>query len=470
MNVASSYSSPSRGGGLYCRSIDRVEQTEFELNQATTTGSDGLGGALYCEDFTSGSVVASSFSRNSVSGNSPSGGAAYFERGISLIEACVFLSNYASGQTDARGGACYGHVTSFVNCTFGSNYATTPASSASGGALFLDSSYAAVNFGIGSALSNCRFTNNLADGSVTQGGAIYRPYYELRCTDCEFSGNSAQRGGGISWQSGNSVVPIAFTRCTFQKNTGSDGAAIYANSARRFEMIGCSLSMNLAFSEGGALWLRGYCLSNSQITGTTFFGNIASTGGAVSIGSNACSWNLPISNCLFASNTAISGGGIYNRDGGSSNPSISGTTFCGNDPQAVQGSWQDNGGNVSGAGTDCNANGVCDIDELAVLDCDSNGTLDSCELATGAADDCNGNGVIDACDIASGAADANVNGVPDTCEFARGDFDLDGTVGGGDLAILLSFWGDPNGSVADLSGDGAVTAEDLALLLSLWGG
>ena len=68
------------------------------------------------------------------------------------------------------------------------------------------------------------------------------------------------------------------------------------------------------------------------------------------------------------------------------------------------------------------------------------------------------------------AADANANGVPDTCEFARGDFDLDGIVGGGDLAILLSFWGDPNGSVADLSGDGAVTAEDLALLLSLWGG
>ena len=62
---------------------------------------------------------------------------------------------------------------------------------------------------------------------------------------------------------------------------------------------------------------------------------------------------------------------------------------------------------------DCNANGVpdeCDITNGAE-DCDGNGVLDSCEA------DCNDNGVVDACDIANGtSSDDNGNNVPDECE------------------------------------------------------
>lgn len=47
-----------------------------------------------------------------------------------------------------------------------------------------------------------------------------------------------------------------------------------------------------------------------------------------------------------------------------------------------------------------------------------------------------------------------------------GDLDGDGTIGGGDLAVLLAGWG---GSSPDLDGDGVVGGSDLAVLLSSWG-
>ena len=52
-------------------------------------------------------------------------------------------------------------------------------------------------------------------------------------------------------------------------------------------------------------------------------------------------------------------------------------------------------------------------------------------------------------------------------EFNNGDFDGDGAIGGGDLAVLLSEWGGPG--LSDLNLDGVADASDLAMLLSRWG-
>lgn len=49
-----------------------------------------------------------------------------------------------------------------------------------------------------------------------------------------------------------------------------------------------------------------------------------------------------------------------------------------------------------------------------------------------------------------------------------GDLDIDGTVDGVDLGIMLAAWGSPS-SEADLDGDGVVSAADLGLLLANWG-
>ncbi len=121
---------------------------------------------------------------------------------------------------------------------------------------------------------------------------------------------------------------------------------------------------------------------------------------------------------------------------------------------------------------DCDGNGLPDDYELkqgSVPDCNQNGVPDTCDIASGLDQDCDANGTLDRCDVIfAGAADDNANCTPDSCEYAYGDFGLEGSVGGDDLAFLLSVWGnaDPFG---DLSGDGIVGGADLSILLSNWG-
>jgi len=67
---------------------------------------------------------------------------------------------------------------------------------------------------------------------------------------------------------------------------------------------------------------------------------------------------------------------------------------------------------------DCNSNGIpdeCDITNLTSTDCDANGVPDECDT------DCNSNGIPDSCDLATVTSlDCNLNGVPDECDTALG--------------------------------------------------
>jgi formylglycine-generating enzyme required for sulfatase activity len=123
-------------------------------------------------------------------------------------------------------------------------------------------------------------------------------------------------------------------------------------------------------------------------------------------------------------------------------------------------------------GRDCDRNGEIDSCEIAgdpLVDCDGNNVPDACDLVTNPSRDCNANGSIDACDVMAGAEDENANGTPDACELAAGDLDLDGVVGGGDLAAFLSVWSVPGAPYGDFDADGTVDGADLALLLTSWG-
>jgi len=121
---------------------------------------------------------------------------------------------------------------------------------------------------------------------------------------------------------------------------------------------------------------------------------------------------------------------------------------------------------------DCNGNSLPDDYEIAqgsVPDCNQNGLPDSCDIASGFDRDCDGNGRLDRCDVFLFATpDENRNCAPDSCEFEFGDFGLEGSVGGDDLAYLLSLWGTTD-ALADLSGDGIVAGADLGILLGRWG-
>ena len=52
----------------------------------------------------------------------------------------------------------------------------------------------------------------------------------------------------------------------------------------------------------------------------------------------------------------------------------------------------------------------------------------------------------------------------------NGDLNLDGTVNGADLGLMLATWGPCSGNCAyDLNADGLVNGADLGLLLAAWG-
>ena len=120
---------------------------------------------------------------------------------------------------------------------------------------------------------------------------------------------------------------------------------------------------------------------------------------------------------------------------------------------------------ASGIAQDCNTNQIpdsCDIAAATSTDVDANGVPDECqtdcndnnipdawEVAQGTVRDCNSNLVPDSCDIVAGAPDTDVDGRIDTCERALGDFDLDGAIGGLDMALILSAWGTNTPPYAD---------------------
>lgn len=99
--------------------------------------------------------------------------------------------------------------------------------------------------------------------------------------------------------------------------------------------------------------------------------------------------------------------------------------------------------------------------------------------------DCNGNGYIDSCDIASGLSiDQDANGLPDECqgccELRRGDVDMTGTypaeVDSGDLGLLIQYLFNPPGTIefecleeADIDAGGGSNpfdSTDLGLLVA----
>jgi len=92
--------------------------------------------------------------------------------------------------------------------------------------------------------------------------------------------------------------------------------------------------------------------------------------------------------------------------------------------------------------------------------------------------DCNSDNIVDYGQILSGALpDSNQNGVLDCCENGGtccvGDIFRDGLVNGGDLGILLSYWGPvtsaPASQICDLNDDAMVNGGDLGILLANWG-
>jgi hypothetical protein len=108
---------------------------------------------------------------------------------------------------------------------------------------------------------------------------------------------------------------------------------------------------------------------------------------------------------------------------------------------------------------DCNGNSINDATEIAgnpSLDCNTNGTIDSCELNS--TTDCNANSQLDVCEIAGNALlDRNTNGIIDSCEIAQ-FADLDSCNNNG---IIDQF--DTPGAGQDCNANGVIDCWEIKL-------
>jgi hypothetical protein len=286
-----------------------------------------------------------------------------------------------------------------------------------------------------SVLDNVHFENNHTNYDSNSGaGALYAWNSSLLVTNCSFVENSGVGGGGALRCKAPTVGGDSlFQNCTFTSNsTGTYGGAVTITQAHpTFEQ--CTFTNNTAPSFGGAVSIS----FNSQGTfrNCSFTGNDSGNGGGA-IRILECS--LIIEKCNFSMNTAVFGGGGIALYGNTSTAicTISGSQFEGND-----GGF--NGGAISHA-------------DVATSDIDSStfcGNLP--ETIEGSWADLGGNTINASCLF-----------------FCMGDIDASGEVNVTDILQLIADFGDCNGidsCFSDVNNDGRVNVSDLLLLIGDWG-
>ncbi|MCK4660422.1 MAG: thrombospondin type 3 repeat-containing protein, partial [Phycisphaerae bacterium] len=396
-----------------------------------------------------------------------------------VLTNCVFTGNTA---TNFNGGAMHNDTGSptLTNCTFEENVATGfggGMNNYSGNPVLTSCAFrgnAAGDSGGGlcsweessPTVTECSFINNSA---VKWGGGMASWFGSPLLTGCLFSDNTADGGGGLYYSETEMATVI---NCAFTGNAATHGGAVY-NWTSSPELTVCTLSGNTAAEYGGGMHNGD---SNPTLTNCILWGNSDCSGTNVSSqihsGSPVVSYscvqdNNPDDGWVYPGNgntddnplfldadgpdeifgteddnlrlragspciDAGSNGAVppdsadLDDDGDTAEPTpfdLDGNPRFIDDPTAPD----------TGAGTpplvdmgayeyqeDCNTNGVIDSADIAYgtsRDCNSNGIPDECE----AGNDCNGNTIPDECDIAGGTSeDCQLNGIPDECDIAAG--------------------------------------------------
>jgi len=147
--------------------------------------------------------------------------------------------------------------------------------------------------------------------------------------DCEIHGNSATSGGGIGAWFFMTQTP-SLTRCVISDNHAVGGQGGGLKSSHQGSMEDCLISGNTALSSGGGGMHGDF--QNWVFTRTTFQGNSAAYGGALSLSSTSPG----VGNVTFIGNAASVAGGAVSLSSNCDcplfcfSPSLSNCTFIGN--------------------------------------------------------------------------------------------------------------------------------------------
>lgn len=218
-------------------------------------------------------------------GTHNNGSAVLIYQGTPQLAYCTFEGNWSEsrGAVNARGGA------RISDCTFRNNVAKY------GGGLWIGY--------VDTEVIRCRFLNNVASNG---GGLAHEGSASSTISDCEFTGNTALgddnenllgEGGGMSCNGGRTKV----FNCTFDSNNARTGGGLYSNHRTDMTLSDSTFIGNMAES-GGGLTLYSGIVSRCRV-----IGNVAEEGGGLlSRGS------VVVSSSQFSANSATDrGGGVY---------------------------------------------------------------------------------------------------------------------------------------------------------------
>lgn len=308
------------GGAVYNQSKDgktsTINKTSLTYNYIEADNADiALGGAVYNEG-----------SANSVSQITISSG------GGNIYIANNYIS--AGENTISRGGALYNAANGlFTVDAAGGSIAFEKNTAKEGGAIY----NAADNTGAGSVKSAFQISTGNGSISFTQnnaaaGGAVYNAansYMNIASdttsenSGVSFSGNTAEASGGAIYNAENGTIKIV-SKVSFDSNAAADaGGAVY-NGENSSISIDLDSSASLAFSSntansGGALYNDGgrISIANNGASDISFSGNTATAGGgAIYNKSGTIDINSAGGSLVFENNTAQTGGAIYNGENG----------------------------------------------------------------------------------------------------------------------------------------------------------
>ncbi|MFB3105308.1 MAG: hypothetical protein ACE1ZA_10295, partial [Pseudomonadales bacterium] len=205
---------------------------------------------------------------------------------------------------------------------------------------------------------NCVFSQNDAlNDCFAWGGGMYNLNSNPTVTNCTFDGNRAIGGGcaGNSVGEGGGMFndnssPIV-SGCNFSGNRASGGkdggggwgGGMYNVNGSAPAITNCVFADNRGMFGGGIM----NRFSSPTLNDCIFTGNLV-FGDGKDYGFGAGMLNLfdsapTIVNCTFSQNSAVSGGGGLNTFSGG-NPAVSDSIFCGNTPENITGDYTDNGG------------------------------------------------------------------------------------------------------------------------------
>ena len=252
-NYVSSIGAMAIGITIVGSSSNKVSNTKFMNNYATSTNGNAFGAALQV---------------------------------LGTVSNCTFEYNQANSDVNNShaGALCFRPGSTVYNCTFICNIAYRGA---------------ATTFHASGELKDCIFINNTATGF---GGAISTGYdgttgQKVKISNSYFEGNAAPIGGAITTH-GNDIT---VDNSTFISNKAADdGGAVYVVDDG-ITVLNSNFGNNSAKNHAGAIYVKG---NNVKIQNATFVNNSAHFAGAVMVEGNY----VNVLNATFIGNKAISDG------------------------------------------------------------------------------------------------------------------------------------------------------------------